>query len=411
MTPYISLPKIKTRVLPDVTISGLHTIARRVTDNVVMDDILVPPFTIGQMSESITYTTRRRNFRAKSNMCRHFRSAFNYSGGTGGFTCLGTLSNPDWNYDYRNHHRACCDYRSSTVNKAFTLLGGNFGAAYLGALGQGYINTAFDRLRPDLRKVSIPNFLLEIRDIKKLFQLWKKNVSLAKNVAGAHLNYKFGWKPTIGDLAELVESVTNLRTKLAEFKESIGGILQESTVVSSESNSVSGNWDDPGLAGSVTYQATATRKCVGYICYAPQPLAVMGPMDEILRGLLDSLGFELNPRIIYDNIPFTFVLDWFFGVGSWLDRFRIDALELPILLVDSFLQYEETVEVQWIWKGTHLTGFIPVPTSGGAMYRQRYFQRMPIYPDYSSFTGLGWKLPTLNQAVLGVSLATVLARR
>jgi hypothetical protein len=411
MTPYINTPKRKERVYPDITLGGLHTIARRVTDNVVMQDDLVPTCTIGKKSESIIYSTRRRNYRAKSNFCKHFRETFNYGGGSDAFSTLGTSPSPDWLYEYRNHHRACCDYLSSMVSKAKTLLGGNFEQFYLGSSGQTHINTAFDRIRPDLRTVSIPNFLADIDDIKRLYKLWKRNVGIAKNVAGLHLNYKFGWKPTVGDLRDLIEGITKLQKKLKAFEDSIGKVLKDSTNLESSSNTVQGVWDDPGLPGSVTYSATVQRTCTGAIAYAPQPLAVMGPMDKVLRGLLDSLGFELNPRIIWDAIPFTFVLDWFFGVGSWLDRFRVDALELPILLVDSYLSYKQTLTIEWVWKGTHLVGFVPVPVSGGAVYQCTYFHRMPIYPDYATLSGLGWKLPTLNQAALGVSLATVLARR
>lgn len=411
MTPIVYAIKRKERIYPDVTLGGLVQVARRVTDNAVMETTNIPTCTIGKKYEAIAYSTRRRNFRAKSCFCKHFRESFNYSGGTGPFSSLATLPSPDWTYQYYNHHRACCDYLSSMVTRAKILLTGNFGPAYLGASGQDLINTAFERLRPDLRTVSIPNFLVEIKDVQKLFQLWKKSVGLAKNVAGAHLNYKFGWKPTVGDLAALITGVRNLRLKLKLFKDSLGGILHESTSLDVPSSTVLGTWDDPGLPGAVTYTATVTRSCTGHIAYAPQPLAVMGPMDEVLRGLLDSLGFELNPSIIWNALPFTFVIDWFFGVGSWLDRFRIDALELPILLVDSYLQYKETLHIEWQWKGSHLTGFIPTPTSGGAVYQSTYFYRLPIYPSMSLLGGLGWKTPTLNQAALGISLATVLARR
>jgi hypothetical protein len=120
------------------------------------------------------------------------------------------------------------------------------------------------------------------------------------------------------------------------------------------------------------------------------------------------MGFELNPRIIWDAIPFSFVVDWFFNVGGFLARYKVDALELPIVLVDSFVSYKEINNIQWRWIRANDGTYTTRPTSSGACYVKNTFHRMPIYPDYSSLSGLGWKMPSLNQAALGVSLVTLL---
>jgi hypothetical protein len=280
-------------------------------------------------------------------------------------------------------------------------------------------------MRPDLTSVSIPNFLLDIEDLTKIYKQWKEHLSVAKNlaraagidrrsksrsVAGVHLGYKFGWKPTVGDIHDMIEGVIHLRAKLAAFNAQLGKIIQSSTVMEHGTTAVSGTYRIPGSA-LATWHGTVRRECRAFIAYGPQPLAVMGPMDMVLRGLLDSLGFELNPRIIWDAIPFSFVIDWFFGVGSWLQRFRVDALELPITLVDAFLQYKETVNIEWVTLSDHLVGYVPSPQSAGATFNGDFFHRMPIFPDYATLSGLGWKMPSLNQAALLVSLGTVLRKR
>jgi hypothetical protein len=412
MNVLLSAPVLKTRSKPDKIVTGKRQIAYRVTDNAVMSDSLISDYTTFSNLESIVYTTRRANDRAKSNMCRHFKGTFSYSGGEGTVDTVLNTPSPDWRYAYGEHHRACCNAKAAVLARVITLDGLPFGSAFLSGQAQGLVNTAFDRLRPDLRTVSIPNFIADIADLKSLYVIWKKKLSIAKNLAGAHLNYKFGWKPTVGDLSDMIEGVTQLRAKLAAFKSQLGKIIQSSTTVHSSTNTVSGTYTHASFAGTATFSATVHRTCTATMAYTTFPLAVMGPMDEILRGLLDSLGFELNPRIIWDALPFTFVIDWFFGVGSWLDRYRIDALELPITLVDSFLQYKEDVKIEWSTKATHLPlgSWSSQPVSGGAIYTSSFFERMPIYPDYATFTGLGWKLPTPNQALLLVSLATVLKK-
>jgi hypothetical protein len=411
MQVLISGVKTKSRDLPDRVISGVHQKAYQPAgSNTVVQDNLIPDYTIGSSHESITYSTKRANQRAQSNLCLHTRNLFNYSDISSGWSCLATVPNPDWEWRfYQNHHRACCDLKDTIIALSKTALGGSFDRSYLGANGQAYINTVMDRLRPDLRTVSVPNFLADIEDLKDLFKLWKKHVSLAKNLAGAHLNFKFGWKPTVGDISDMIEGVTHMREKLAAFESQLGKIISDSTTLDASSSTVTGTYRVPGGA-LATYTATVNRKCIGALAWEPQPLAVMGGMDKILRGLLDSLGFELNPRIIWDAVPFTFVIDWFFGVGSWLDRFRVDTLELPIHLVDGYLQYKETLNVEWFTVSDHLTGYVPFPRSAAARFSGTFFHRMPIYPDYATLSGLGWRMPTLNQAALLVSLATVLKK-
>jgi hypothetical protein len=46
-----------------------------------------------------------------------------------------------------------------------------------------------------------------------------------------------------------------------------------------------------------------------------------------LGGLLDSLGVYLNPRIIWNAIPFSFLIDWVVNIGSFLEKFSHRNLE------------------------------------------------------------------------------------
>ena len=405
MNPIFFGPKTKTRVFSDVVVSGLHQKAYDITTHVLKQDDLIPNYVVGRQSENIVYTTKRRNQYAKANMCIHNKYKFNYSGGQAGWYCT-TTANWEWLY-YQNHHRVCCDIRDTIISIAKTALGGNFGTAYLGSAGQAHMNTTFDRLRPDLTTLSVPNFLAELDDVGALFKLWKKRESLARNLAGLHLNYKFGWKPTIGDIKAAISGVVAVKEKLEAFQAAVGKILQAHTTIEKSSNTVSGSYRIPGSA-LVSYKATVKRECVGFIAYKPQPLPALNSLHKSILSFLDVLGFELNPRIIWDALPFTFVVDWFFGVGNVLGRFKIDALELPILLVDGFLQYKETLHIEWSSVSDHLTGYTPFPRSGASAFHNEFFHRMPIYPDYAVLTGLGWKMPSINQAALLVSLGTVL---
>jgi hypothetical protein len=49
---------------------------------------------------------------------------------------------------------------------------------------------------------------------------------------------------------------------------------------------------------------------------------------------LDSLGINMNPEIIWDLIPFSFVVDWFIKVGDWLEGFKVNHLNSSVTILD-----------------------------------------------------------------------------
>lgn len=415
-------PKVKTRSQPDLVVSDSYSDIYN-GSHVLQAHNFNGSYVSRTDGETIAYTTQRKNLRAKSNYCYHLKEHFLYNGGTDPLI-LSNVSPAGWTTEYRGHHANGCNAKSTVINAVDTALVQTKGGV-LGANGLAYMNAFFQRAQPDLTTVSIPNFLLDIKELTRLYSLWKKrstefprfikNVKHAtrkdvvNTIPGKFIAYKFGWRPTVADLTDLIDGVLKLRMKLKAFEDQLGKIVQSSSGVTlGLPTSATGTITYPSGNHSVTYTASCTRKCSTFIAYAPQPLAVMGPMDLILRGLLDSMGFELNPRIIWDAIPFSFVIDWFFGVGSWLSRFKVDALELPIVLVDAFCQYKEETNIEWQWLRANDGTYTTRPRSAGATFRRSFFHRMPIYPDFASLTGLGWKMPTLNQAALGVSLAAVL---
>lgn len=367
--------------------------------------------TVLQKSSAITYTTKSPAERQKSNLCRHIISETRYSGNPTSTERL-TYDGQTYYYISALHHTISSAGHALAVAAAKVALNiSDVKTAYLAANGQAHINAAAIKLRPDLTTVSVPNFLIEIASIKALFKLWKTSVGIAKNLAGAHLNYKFGWKPTIGDLTAVVEGVRSLKDRIAAFEKTLNVLFHRQTTLLDETTTISGTLKAGHTEYQCSWTASVHRTCTAHFAWRPQPLQAVSDLKKNLLGLLDTLGFELNPRIIWDALPFTFVIDWFFGVGSFLERYRVDTLELPIVYVDSYLQYKEVMTIESsVQTGFGNAAVHPWARSGGWVTSETYFQRMPIFPDYSVLTGIGWRMPTLNQATLLVSLAVVLKR-
>jgi hypothetical protein len=52
--------------------------------------------------------------------------------------------------------------------------------------------------------------------------------------------------------------------------------------------------------------------------------------NALMLALLDRLGVNLNPQIIWNAIPWSFVVDWVLGVNRWLSQFKVANMEPQI---------------------------------------------------------------------------------
>jgi hypothetical protein len=384
---------------------------RRKSDNALMFTFGGGNIVTDSGAERIIYTTRRKGQRALANWCWHNRVRTKYGGITSTKNVVTQLPPGLYYYNLYQQHNLSASAHTTALTTFKTDSGALLRETYLNTSGQALINLGLSELKPDFTEVSLPNFLIDIGQLRDLYKLWKKKQGIAKNVAGAHLNYKFGWKPTHGDLTGMWRGILELRHKLSEFEKNLGVISHRQKVLFKNTFNKSATFTTGDPNYQCDYSGTLSQKASAHIVYKPLPLSqvCLGPIDAMLRGSLDTLGIELNPRIAWDAIPFSFVIDWFFDVGRWLEQYRVDALELPIVLVDSYVQYKESLIVSSIWCEGRTVQSVqgPISRSGGWFTEERFFHRVPIRPDYSVLTGLGWKLPTTNQTLLLLSLEEV----
>lgn len=410
MQVILGLPKTKTRG-PITKVVPVRTMEQRaVSDNSLTATYPQGDLEVYKYEEGITSTGRSKAFRQRSNFCVHHKILTTYSGDPQNLDrTTHTGGAPPQYYQGGLSHVISKSHHTSAIATAKSQLVGNYGQTYLSSNGQAHINQAFADLRPDLTIGSIPNFLAELDEIPGLVRLWRKNLGLVKNVAGGFLNYKFGWKPLMGEIETTIKALIATRREIANFEKACNVLFHRSKGMLNETQSISGA-DTYSAETQTKWKATLKQSCVAHIVYRPLPVYAVGELDRRIRGYLDALGFELNPSIIWDALPFTFVVDWFFNVGGFLEGFKFDTLELPISLVDSYLQYKEELVIE----SNTVTcfgrsDFTPWPRSGDWVTKDVFFHRLPLFPDPLSLQTLKWKQPTTNQAILGVALGLVLA--
>lgn len=158
--------------------------------------------------------------------------------------------------------------------------------------------TAFDNL-PQAQQNLIANICDIVAAIKSFSSGFKELKSVIEAGKEAWLSYRYVYNTTVSDAQE----IERLAERLCDL-------------VSSSSNLVS--------YGGCTIEG------ITYHCAIVIDASQFIP-DDILSGF-KQLGGRINLTNVWDMIPFSFMVDWFFDVSSILERFDtwVESGELPI---------------------------------------------------------------------------------
>jgi hypothetical protein len=139
-------------------------------------------------------------------------------------------------------------------------------------------------------------------------------------------------------------------------------------------------------------------------------------------SFLDAIGVNLNPAIIWNAIPWSFVVDWVIGIGQWLDSRKRLNME-PLINIHRYLwsiTRHRTITVSStyvtpddLWQGWLIENQMPKDFGPLAPQKvqlpsvsERAYKRVVEPFDGSSLTVSG-----LNPSEFSLSAALVLTRR
>jgi hypothetical protein len=182
----------------------------------------------------------------------------------------------------------------------------------------------------------------------------------AKDVSGRWLELQYGWLPAIKDTYEAgkaYEALTSIRSSRV--------VVRRSKKSSYEGSAAPTNYSCPGIA--------RTSKKIVY------------EMEENLSQPR-SLGLEDPLSVVWEIIPYSFVIDWFLPVGSYLENLAV----IPFLrgrFCSSLSQMKQAA-----------FGYAINPTYKG--YRRAYFHRQVTR---AVSTGLNVQRPQFKSLGLALS--------
>lgn len=282
-----------------------------------------------------------------------------------------------------------------------------------------YRREAWENLMPQLNTgFSLTNFLLELRDIRDLWKTASKMSrmlrSLDRRIVGTKtlseliLAYSFGVLPLRSDLETIVEDLFNTNKRVNEFIDRGKRVL---------SYHFRKEWDVEN--DDVTWRSESpyaqTFRVRKKLFSATLRSSYLYRKPSKLEGFLRVMGLRLTPEIIWNAIPFTFVIDWVLDIQSFLRQFDDDTnLTLNIVDYCDSIKVAETFEQYRRLSATApsygtLTARVKLYTADNLAddviwsYQAQSYLRLPGFPD------TGYALPvsdimSARELVLGGAL-------
>lgn len=126
-------------------------------------------------------------------------------------------------------------------------------------------------------------------------------------------------------------------------------------------------------------------------------------------SLLDSLGVggSFNPQIIWNAIPWSFVVDWVINVSKWLGQFTVSAME-PVINIRRALWSMRAERIIVLTKtvGENDMGLPYTKEGHCGTIAEVSFRRQPYLPTHDSIVTSG-----LNSKEFSLGAALVFARK
>jgi len=282
--------------------------------------------------------------------------------------------------------------------------------------------------------LNVVNFILELRDIKTMFSLWKKSYGVLRNLSAGVLNYSYAWRPFISDLQKMHSGITRLDEYVSRWnKDAKSGVIwtRHADITadvwtndqSSNSSTTDSSWGT--FCDNHTRKYTTVRSYVedvvvkAHLSFRPSHLDLSGLHKLAMYFDLAGVGDPLS--IIWEAIPFSFLVDYFLSVGKFLSQFDHDFVITPIVFVDSGYSVKYTqrytfrkdVQVKKTSNGA-ISSFAGTPS----FYESKVYYRKrtglpPIQGGKPNDVDLGllkFSWPSFRQAFLMVNLANVIRR-
>lgn len=218
--------------------------------------------------------------------------------------------------------------------------------------GSSFGADAYDKMKPTKPSFESLNALYELKDLPGMLRQ-RFHKSGLKNIGSYWLALQFGWRPLLNDCIKLVQLQRSLEKRLTWLLRNNGKPVRRRIQIASSSESSTVFY--PSVIGHVQHPSFVTRFLNGARGYNEVTTLTDrvwasarfrywlpdGPRDiDYKRRLLAELyGLSPRPSVIYNMMPWTWLLDWFTSAGDVVSN--LDAGVADRLAADYFYVMRE----------------------------------------------------------------------
>lgn len=318
--------------------------------------------------------------------------------------------------------------------------------------------TGINKFKPGKPLASAGQFLLELRDLPKiplnLFERAKKFRSVdgviksimgnssggtqaeqaksfarnaSRTLSGEYLNQVFGWFPFVNDLQQMFKLQMEIDKRLLQIRQQNGKWIKRKGNLLYEKTTTDPVWsgglppvqpDNFGV-NAFSGEGYGTETTVifekrywfsGEFRYWINPATIHS--DEWTKKTTRALfGLSPTPSLLYQVMPWSWLIDWFSNVGDVIDNLSNPALD-NLVMRNTFVMghTKRTTKYKVVYNRYHsdaLTGFTDL---GAAQCSSEVLEELKARIVASPF-GFGIQLPDLSGRQLSILAALGLSKR
>jgi hypothetical protein len=292
-------------------------------------------------------------------------------------------------------------------------------------------------------RLSVINFLLELKDLRSIFKFWSQAGHLRK-LAAAKLETDFGVGQFLRDVQTILNGLSTFRQQLKSLLKKLGTvekrhfrtkirnagerayILYDQTEASelslinnyideSQRPVLSENPVIPPQFGVRRAERMAVLLKDQWANYTMRCSYIAPGLSEdqaLIRDFLDYFGVRWDPSIIWNAVKWTFIIDWFVDVGKFLSRMYAKPwydvyFRVHDLCVGTKLEVQGSSYYTWARDNT-----LPVVTDRKVISDYgKLYKRRAVIPSEEDLVAVGFSWPELQKYVLGASLLVTNTKR
>jgi len=309
----------------------------------------------------------------------------------------------------------------------------------------GLVSRALRSMLPSIKsELSIINSLIELKDFKRpirsILQYFKGNSALSKvsaslkyvrslrnktlrevfqTAAGGYLQARFNFLPLISDIRAVYTALSRTERRINDLITRSGRKQNKHWMFRWQEYPDTyeiGNegWPVASWAYIPNPRINSIRKCTysptvfhAQIQYNYNYTEYQLAHAQVLAHL-DALGVNFNPAIIWNAIPWSFVVDWVIGVSRWLDSFKVENMK-PKINICNFcwsIKRERVIQIEKGISSDPIAGYKSRSTL--PLTYQTAYRRSVGIPSVSSLTTSG---VSSDEFTLGAALVIAQRRR